>query len=109
MATRVLGPALARVEHVREGSVVGCPEGQEGVLEVWASEKKYPGKHFAVFFYEPDAVLPNALSSEFVTSRYFRTSCLSLCVDGDSVVLSSDEPCGCISYAFVVLGRTLPT
>lgn len=101
MARLVFGPVLARVERIYEGSTITCPEGQVGILEIRASERKYPGKHFVTFYYEPGVPAPaDGDLADFATSRFFRSSCGTLGCNGDKVTLTNTRDG---AYEFTVL------
>lgn len=51
-------------------SIDRFPVGTLGILEIWESERRYPGKQGAVFYYP--MVLENARG--MVTQRYLKTS-----------------------------------
>lgn len=101
MSRRVMGPALARLERVYESSRVKHVEGESGVLELYVSERRFPDRHFAVFWYEPGvSPVGGMVPDSFETSRFLRTSASTLEVGGDRVTLTSERGG---AYEFVLL------
>lgn len=66
MAKKVDGPFVAVAVEIPEDAPTDCVPGVTGVLEVWESERKWPGKRGAFFCYP--------LTVEFETNRHFKTS-----------------------------------
>lgn len=60
MAKKADGPFIAVAVEIPEDAPTDCVPGVMGVLEVWESERKWPGKRGAFFCYPPN--------------RYFKTS-----------------------------------
>lgn len=66
MAKKADGPFVAVAVEIPENAPTDCVPGVMGVLEVWESERKWPGKKGAFFCYP--------LTVELETDRYFKTS-----------------------------------
>ena len=66
MAKRVDGPFVAVAVEVPEDAPAVCTPGTVGILEVWESERKWPGKRGLRFFYP--------LTAGMETKRYLKTS-----------------------------------
>lgn len=81
-----------------EGSPVSCPVGMRGMLEIWESERKWPGKRGAVFYWP----IEEGEDGEASTSKYFKTSfSYDLDASGGSVRFEKpDESGGSRAYEF---------
>lgn len=66
MAKKVDGPFIAVAVEIPEDAPTDCVPDTLGVLEIWESERKWPGKKGAFFCYP--------LTAEMKTSRYIKTS-----------------------------------
>lgn len=62
MAKKADGPFIAVAVEIPEDAPAHCPPGTEGVLEVWESERKWPGKRGALFFFRPFQYFKTRLS-----------------------------------------------
>lgn len=66
MAKKVDGPFVAVAVEIPENAPTECRPGTVGILEVWESERKWPGKRGFCFYYP--------LVAGLGTSRYLRVS-----------------------------------
>ena len=66
MAKRIDGPFVAVAVEIPEDAPTECHPGTVGILEVWESERKWPGKRGLRFFYP--------LTVGLETRRYLKTS-----------------------------------
>jgi hypothetical protein len=65
MAKMVDGPFVAVAVELPTDAPMWCEPGTSGILEIWESERKWPGKKGAWFFY---------LEKDGETLGYFRTT-----------------------------------
>lgn len=65
MAKMVDGPFVAVAVELPTDAPMWCEPGTSGILEIWESERKWPGKKGAWFFY---------LENGGETLSYFRTT-----------------------------------
>lgn len=66
MAKKVDGPYVAAAVEIPDDAPVDCAPGTVGIMEVWESERKWPGKRGLCFFYP--------LTAGLETKRYLKTS-----------------------------------
>lgn len=84
MAKKVDGPFVAVAVEIPENVPTDCAPGTVGVMEVWESERKWPGKRGLRFFYP--------LTAGMETSRYLKTSfSYDLTIDDDGVASFEKE------------------
>lgn len=69
MAKRVDGPFVAVAIELPNGASAGCVPGAIGVLEIWESERKWPGKRGFCFFYHL-----TGSPKDLETKRYLKSS-----------------------------------
>lgn len=93
MAKKADGPFIAVAVEIPEDAPADCVPGVMGVLEVWESERKWPGKRGAFFCYP--------LTVEFETNRYFKTSFSYDLTMGDGIA-SFEKEGRC--YRFEIVG-----
>lgn len=81
-----------------EGSPVSCPVGMRGMLEIWESERKWPGKKGAVFYWP----IEEGEDGEASTSKYFKTSfSYDLDISGDVISFERIDESGVVrAYEF---------
>ena len=76
MAKMVGGPFTAVVVELPPDAPTQCKPGTAGILEIWESQHKTPGKRGVIFYYP--------LSERGETSRYLHTTySYDLSFDGD--------------------------
>lgn len=76
---------LARVSGEGAEEFAGLALGDRGVIQVGVSERKFPGKHFVVFYYQFNGA---------VSERRLRTSCGTLERPDDRTVILRDTMSG---------------
>lgn len=66
MAKMIGGPFAAIAVELTAGAPTQCEPGTVGILEIWESQRKTPGKRGVVFYYP--------LDEKGETSRYLQTT-----------------------------------
>lgn len=69
MAKKVDGPFVAVAIELPDGASTGCVPSTVGILEIWESERKWPGKRGLCFYY-PLTGNP----ADLETKRYLKSS-----------------------------------
>lgn len=91
MASLVCGPIRAKFQHCPDDSKVKYAEGKIGVLEIYVSENKMPGDHFAVFYFSSDVDNPFESDINFKTDLYIKTSICKLEIKENELILNRDK------------------